>query len=140
MKSNSEPLVLPVCEDELASNGGIDISFRIRPTPVFYVSRHGRLKKCLSRSTAINRLAHFMTEAVFKRAGINSRVGERYTQVDGCIHYERGEASPEYIASHHRCIRRIRRLLAKQREIEKWKIKHDKLMAEYQALIKAKPF
>lgn len=88
--------------------------------------RHGRHKKCFSRETAINRLAHFMTEKVFKRAGVSSRIGETYTEVDGCIHWNRGESSPEYIAAHNRCIIRIRRLLAKQREALKQKAKKEK--------------
>lgn len=127
-------------ENELIDDGGIDVAFRIRPTPVFYVSRHGRFKKCLSRETAINRLAHFMTEKVFERLGKNSRVGEKYLEVNGGINFDRGEPSKDYILSHSRCVRRIRLLLAKKRDIQKWKIKHDKLVADYQALNKAKPF
>ncbi|AJJ58682.1 hypothetical protein [Yersinia pseudotuberculosis] len=93
-----------------------------------------------SRETAINRLAHFMTEKVFKRAGVSSRVGEKYTQVDGCIHWERGEPSPEYIASHNRCMRRIRRLLAKQREMLKWQKKYEKWSSQHIELMKTKPY
>ena len=127
-------------EFDLIDDGGIEIAFQLRPEPVYFVMRHGRRKKCLSRETAINRLAHFMTEKVFKRAGVSSRVGEKYTQVDGCIHWERGEPSPRYIASHNRCMRRIRRLLAKQREMLKWQKKYEKWSSQHIELMKTKPY
>lgn len=63
-------------EFDLIDDGGIEVAFQLRPEPVYFVMRHGRHKKCFSRETAINRLAHFMTEKVFKRAGVSSRVGE----------------------------------------------------------------
>lgn len=127
-------------EFDLIDDGGIEVAFQLRPEPVYFVMRHGRRKKCLSRETAINRLSHFMTEKVFKRAGVSSRVGEKYTQVDGCIHWERGEPSPEYISAHNRCMRRIRRLLAKQREILKWQKKYDKWSKQHIELMKTKPY
>ncbi|OVZ98293.1 hypothetical protein CBW53_05045 [Yersinia frederiksenii] len=113
-------------ELDLIDDGGIEVAFQLKPEPVYSITRHGRRKKCLSRETAINRLAHFMTEKVFKRADINSRIGDKYTQVDGCIHWDRGEPSPDYIAAHTRCVRRIRRLLAKQRETLKQEAKKKK--------------
>ncbi|ATM85048.1 hypothetical protein [Yersinia frederiksenii] len=114
-------------EFDLIDDGGIEVAFQLNPEPVYFVMRHGRRKKkCLSRETAINRLAHFMTEKVFKRAGVNSRVGETYKEVNGIIHWNRGESSPDYIAAHTRCVRRIRRLLAKRREILKQEAKKKK--------------
>ncbi|HDL7098242.1 TPA: hypothetical protein PXM79_000982 [Yersinia enterocolitica] len=127
-------------ELDLIDDGGIEVAFQLRPEPVYFVMRHGRRKKCLSRETAINRLAHFMTEKVFKRADISSRVGEKYTQVDGCIHWDKGEQSPRYIVSHNRCMRRIRRLLAKQSEILKWQKKYDKWSKQHIELMKTKPY
>ncbi|WAT01493.1 hypothetical protein [Rouxiella chamberiensis] len=127
-------------EDELIDDGGIDVAFRIRPTPVFYISRHGRFKKCLSRSAAINTLAHFMTQKVFTRANRPSRHPDVKIDRDDKVLWRRGEIREEYWQMQLRCIRRIRRILAKKRDIQKWKIKHDKLVADYQALNKAKPF
>ncbi|EPZ8124477.1 hypothetical protein ACXV6R_002320 [Yersinia enterocolitica] len=113
-------------EFDLIDDGGIETAFQLRTEPVYFVMRHGRRKKCLSRETAINRLAHFMTEKVFKRAGVDSRIGDIYTEIDGSIHWDRGEPSPDYIAAHTRCVRRIRRLLAKRREILKQEAKKKK--------------
>lgn len=127
-------------ELDLIDDGGIEVAFQLKPEPVYFVMRHGRRKKCLSRETAINRLAHFMTEKVFKRAGVSSRIGDKYTQVDGCIQWDRGEPSPDYIAAHMRCVRRIRRLLAKQREILKWQKKYEKWSSQHFELLKTKPY
>ncbi|RXA96925.1 hypothetical protein [Yersinia sp. 2105 StPb PI] len=127
-------------ELDLIDDGGIEVAFQLKPEPVYFVMRHGRHKKCFSRETAINRLAHFMTEKVFKRAGVSSRIGETYKEVDGIIHWNRGESSPEYIAAHNRCIRRIRRLLAKQREKLKWQKKYEKWSLQHIELMKTKPY
>lgn len=127
-------------ELDLIDDGGIEIAFQLKPEPVYFVMRHGRRKKCFSRETAINRLAHFMTEKVFKRAGVSSSIGETYTEVDGCIHWNRGESSPEYISAHKRCMRRIRRLLAKQREMLKWQKKYEKWSSQHIELMKTKPY
>ncbi|QII37485.1 hypothetical protein G3M83_07130 [Rouxiella badensis] len=127
-------------EDEVIDDGGIEMAFRIRPTPVFYISRHGRFKKCLSRSAAINNLAHFMTQKVFDCAGIRTHEPGQKIIISGVLTEKRGELTYLYQSAHERTVKRIRKILAKQREIEKWKTKHDKLMSEYQALNKAKPF
>ena len=122
------------------SDGGIDMAIRINQTPVYYVSRHGRFRKYFSRSAAINNLAHFMTQKVFDRALRPSRHPDVKIDRDDQTIWRRGEVRKEYWEAHSRCMRRIRLIFAKQREIEKWKTKHDQLIAEYQALTKAKPF
>lgn len=127
-------------ELDLIDDGGIEVAFQLKPEPVYFVMRHGRSKKCLSRETAINRLAHFMTEKVFKRAGVSSRIGDKYTEIDSGIHWDKGEPSPEYIAAHKCCIRRIRRLLAKQREKLKWQKKYEKWSSQHIELMKTKPY
>ncbi|WP_145525705.1 hypothetical protein [Yersinia rohdei] len=127
-------------EFDLIDDGGIEVAFQLKPEPVYFVMRHGRSKKCLSRETAINRLAHFMTEKVFKRAGVSSRIGDKYTEIDGGIHWDKGEPSPEYITAHKRCIRRIRHLLAKQREKIKWQNKYEKWSRQHIELMKTKPY
>lgn len=127
-------------EFDLIDDGGIEIAFQLKPEPVYFVMRHGRRKKCFSRETAINRLAHFMTEKVFKRASVSSRIGETYKEVDGIIHWNRGDPSPEYLSAHKRCIRRIRLLLAKQREKLKWQKKYEKWSLQHIELMKTKPY
>ncbi|CNH89505.1 hypothetical protein ACSMDF_13600 [Yersinia enterocolitica] len=127
-------------EFDLIDDGGVEVAFQLRPEPVYFVMRHGRRKKCFSRETAINRLAHFMTEKVFKRAGVKSRVGETYTTLeDGRIAHNRGEHTIDYIIAHSRCMRRIRRLLAKRREIlrqeAKKKKQTDSLIDKYKKAI-----
>lgn len=127
-------------DDFIADDGGVALAFRIVETPVFYVSRHGRFKKCLSRDTAINRLAHFMTEKVFRCSGIESRLGRGYRETDGVVSFERGESSPEYINAHIRCMRRIRRLLAKKRAIDDWNKKYIQLSIKTAEFMKTRPF
>ncbi|WP_145533611.1 hypothetical protein [Yersinia alsatica] len=127
-------------ELDLIDDGGIDSAFKLKPEPVYFVMRHGRRKKCFSRETAINRLAHFMTEKVFKQACVSSRIGGTYKEVDGIIHWSRGEPSPEYLSAHKRCIRRIRRILAKQREKLKWQKKYEKWSLQHIELMKTKPY
>ncbi|BFU33026.1 hypothetical protein GPC19245_10090 [Enterobacter asburiae] len=41
--------------------------------PLFVAVRHGRIKKCFSRDTAIRYLAFFMTSEAFERSGFEQR-------------------------------------------------------------------
>jgi 2-succinyl-5-enolpyruvyl-6-hydroxy-3-cyclohexene-1-carboxylate synthase len=54
-----------------------------------------------------------------------------------------GETKAEYLAAHQRCIRRLRRILARKREMEKWCEKwdamHDRFVKEVDALQAIKP-
>ncbi|HFO2530940.1 TPA: hypothetical protein ACHJX8_000470 [Yersinia enterocolitica] len=128
-------------EFDLIDDGGIEVAFQLKPEPVYFVMRHGRRKKCFSRDTAIRYMAFYMTDKVFKRAGILSRVGETYTTLeDGRIAHNRGEHTIDYIIAHSRCMRRIRRLLAKQREILKWQKKYEKWSNQHIELMKTKPY
>ena len=54
---------------KMSEADGINAALTLSETPVFFITRHGRYKKCFSRNTAINHLAHFMTHKVFERAG-----------------------------------------------------------------------
>ncbi|HHG9959544.1 TPA: hypothetical protein ACPZLH_000662 [Yersinia enterocolitica] len=122
-----DPARFEVWEFDLIDDGGIESAFQLKPEPVYSVTRHGRRKKCFSRDTAIRYMAFYMTDKVFKRAGILSRVGETYTTLeDGRIAHNRGEHTIDYIAAHSRCMRRIRRLLSKQRELLKLEAKKKK--------------
>jgi hypothetical protein len=56
----------------------IDLAFQIHHTPVgnlFVAMRHGRMKRCFSRDTAIRYLAFFMTTEAFRRSGFEQRYG-----------------------------------------------------------------
>lgn len=145
-------------ENKFTADFGIDNAFQLIDLPVFVVARHGRHKKCFSRDTAINRLAHFMAEKVYSRAGISSRYPDIRIDRDDKIVWKRGDVLPRYLAAHMRCERRIRRLIAKKnkqkRDAERWNKKfslwaekHEALMVQsqeskkiYDQLIKSKPF
>ncbi|MDX6916538.1 hypothetical protein R9X49_15620 [Pectobacterium carotovorum] len=121
---------------------GIDNAFQLIDLPVFVVSRHGRHKKCFSRDTAINRLAHFMTERVFFRAGLSSRQPDIRIYRDGEKVWTGGEVLPRYLTAHKRCERRIRRLLAKKnkqkRDAERWNKKFSSWAAKHEVLLEQK--
>ncbi|MCI7964704.1 hypothetical protein GOY60_27360, partial [Klebsiella pneumoniae] len=54
----------------------IDLALQKHHTPVgdlFVAIRHGRMKRCFSRSTAISWLAHFLTSHAFARSGFTQR-------------------------------------------------------------------
>ncbi|TDB41607.1 hypothetical protein [Photorhabdus khanii] len=106
-------------DDELIHDSGIDNAFSIHTLPVYVVSRHGRYYKRWSRDSAINRLAHIMTQKVFNRAGHKTNyptqpiIGE-----DDEVHWKIGGLLPNYIQCHKRAVRRIRLLLKRRKEID----------------------
>lgn len=54
----------------------IDLALQKHHTPVgdlFAAIRHGRMKRCFSRGTAISWLAHFLTSHAFARSGFKQR-------------------------------------------------------------------
>lgn len=90
--------------------------------PVYFVERHRRTKKCFNRDTAIRYLAFFMTTEAFGRSGFIQRhpdvkVVHPLNPELNC--WQRGAATLEYYKAHERCVRRLRRLLARKREIQK---------------------
>lgn len=117
-------------EFDLIDDGGIEVAFQLRPEPVYFVMRHGRRKKCFSRSAAINNLAHFMTQKVFDRARKASSRPNYKVIIDdatGDTAWKKGETLPVYWDCHSRALRRIHRLLARRREILKQEAKKKKL-------------
>ncbi|MGL5965880.1 MAG: hypothetical protein ACRCZ6_01605 [Kluyvera sp.] len=114
--------------------------------PLFVVGRHGRQKKCFSRDTAIRYLAFFMTTWAFEVSGFE----QRYPDVQK-VHpinpelncWLRGDVTHEYRAAHQRCVRRLRRILARKREMqkwcEKWDAMHDRYVKEQSELQATKP-
>lgn len=127
----------------------IDLALQKHDTPVgplFIAAHHGRMKKCFSRDTAIRYLAFFMTSHVFARHGFRQRHPDvlRAHPVNPEINcWERGGVTLEYTEAHQRCIRRLRRILAHKRDMQKWCEKwdsmHDRYVKEQAELQASKP-
>lgn len=127
----------------------IDLALQKHDTPVgplFVAVRHGRIKKCFTRDTAIRYLAFFMTSEAFYRSGFEQRNPDVQSVHPlnpelNCL--ERGGVTVEYSMAHQRCVRRLRRILARKREMEKWCEKwdamHDRFVKEVDALQSCKP-
>ncbi|EOC4967819.1 hypothetical protein ACI4V9_002230 [Klebsiella aerogenes] len=120
----------------------IDESFRIVQSPVFVVSRHGYSKRCLSRSAAINNLAHYMVTKTFHLAGIETNEPV-FDESGRPVAHSTGHHTQQYLFAHDRCARRVRRILARKREIQNWHAKwdrmHDRFIKEVDALQANKP-
>jgi hypothetical protein len=119
---------------------GIDAAFSRPLRPVYIVVRHGYRKRCLSRSAALNNLAHYMTTYAFHLVGRRTHYPDTPVERDGVTVYEAGRNTLCYLSAHRRCVRRIRRLLARKREIQQWQEKHDALTDQYREFMKTKPF
>ncbi|EBR0843136.1 hypothetical protein BRO79_06560 [Salmonella enterica] len=125
----------------------IDLAFQKHQTPVgnlFVAMRHGRMKRCFSRDTAIRYLAFFMTTRAFAASGFACRHPD--VKVSHPVHgevWERGDVTKEYHFAHQRCIRRLRRILARKRDMqkwcEKWDAMHDRYVKEREELQSSKP-
>ncbi|RJT45697.1 hypothetical protein [Rahnella woolbedingensis] len=118
----------------------IDESFKIVQSPVFVVTRHGWRKRCLSRSAALNNLAHYMVTKTFRRSGWPTHEDDTPVIRDGVLIHQMGEHTASYFAAHYRCIRRIRLLLARKLAIAKWQEKHEEMKQQYAELLSNKPF
>ncbi|EEE9946919.1 hypothetical protein DJ252_18400 [Salmonella enterica subsp. enterica serovar Uzaramo] len=89
--------------------------------PVYFVERHGNTRRCFSRDRALFHLAKFMTTRTFYRSGFR----QRYPNIRISPGVEQlGDLTVEYHEAHERCVRRLCLLLARKREIQKWKEKH----------------
>ncbi|ASA52257.1 hypothetical protein ID436_000581 [Salmonella enterica] len=126
----------------------IDLALQKYDTPVgplFVSVRHGRHKKCFSRDTAIRHLAFFMTTKAFGRSGFIQRQPDvRVIHPEYGETWQRGAVTREYLIAHQRCVRRLRHILARKREMEKWCQKwdsmHDRFVKEVDKLQASKPF
>ncbi|EIW3594398.1 hypothetical protein MC118_005458 [Salmonella enterica] len=108
----------------------IDLALQKYDTPVgplFVAMRHGRMKRCFSRKTALKYLTFFMTTKVFGHSGFPQ-----------C--HPGGETTRKYDDAYKRCIRRLRRILARKREIQKWSKKYDAWVAQRDELMKQRPY
>lgn len=124
----------------------IDLALQKHQTPVgdlYAAIRHGRMKRCFSRDTAIRYLAFFMTSRTFSRSGFEQRHPRVRIDRDDMEVWRDGETKAEYLSAHQRCVRRLRRILARKREMqkwcEKWDAMHDRYVKERDELKASKP-
>ncbi|MGC0585081.1 hypothetical protein [Salmonella enterica] len=124
----------------------IDLALQQHETPVgplFVAVRHGRTKKCFTRDTAIRYLAFFMTTQAFARSGFQQRHPRVRIDRNDMEVWRDGETKAEYLAAHQRCVRRLRRILARKRDMtkwcEKWDAMHDRYVKELNELQDCKP-
>lgn len=128
------------------TNSAIDQAIRIYETPagpLFVAARHGRIKKCFTRDTAIRYLAFFMTTQAFGMSGFKQRHPQVRIDRDDMEIWRDGETTAEYLSAHQRCMRRLRRILARKREMQKWherwEAMHDRYVKDVEALQSSKP-
>lgn len=111
--------------------------------PLFVAARHGRQKKCFTLDTAIRYLAFFMTTQAFNRSGFQQRHPRVRIDRDDIEVWRDGETKAEYLAAHQRCVRRLRCILSRKREMqkwcEKWDAMHDRYVKELNELQDCKP-
>ena len=124
----------------------IDLALQKHHTPVgdlYAAIRHGRMKRCFSRGTAISWLAHFLTSHAFSLSGFKQRHPDYLVEHEGNEMWRRGEITDEYLRAHQRTVRRLRRILARKREMkrwcEKWDAMHDRYVKEREELQASKP-
>ncbi|WP_353613929.1 hypothetical protein [Mangrovibacter phragmitis] len=132
--------------DKRIKASAIGLAFQKYHTPVgdlFVAARHGRIKKCFSRDTAIRYLAFFMTTEAFRRSGFEQRHPDaREVRPEGEV-WVRGGVTVNYYLAHQRTVRRLRRIISSKREAQKWLAKwdamHDRYVKEQAELQASKP-
>ncbi|EKN3779742.1 hypothetical protein RSG63_004221 [Yersinia enterocolitica] len=121
----------------IVDDGGINCALIKVFAQIYIVNRHGVYKRYLSRSAAINKLAHVMATYVYQRLGLPIREDDVYdTERKAWI---RGDLLHKYIQCRERAKRHILRLLAEQREIDKWNEEHKRWVEMRDDLYKRKP-
>lgn len=103
----------------------IDHFLKACDSTVYVVTRHGRRRRFLSRSAAINNLVHFMVAGTFDKAGIPTHEPTQRVLHEGVYVNQRGSLTEGYWNAHHRTYRRVMALLARQRNIAKWQKEYD---------------
>ncbi|MDU2939104.1 MAG: hypothetical protein E7B59_08045 [Enterobacteriaceae bacterium] len=128
------------------TNSAIDQAIRIYETPagpLFVAARHGRIKKCFTRDTAIRYLAYFMTTQAFGMSGFKQRHPEERIERNGIEMWQQGETTQKYLHAHQRCVRRLRRILKHKRDVQtwydKWESMHNRYVKEVDELQAIKP-
>ena len=96
--------------------------------------------KVAGRFTSLLNELCFMTTRAFEASGFMCRHPD--VKVHGEV-WERGDITKEYHFAHQRCVRRLRRILARKRDMqkwcEKWDAMHDRFVKEVDALQASKP-
>lgn len=106
---------------------------------VYVVTRHGRRRRFLSRSAAINNLVHFMVAGTFDKAGIPTHEPTQRVLHEGVYVNQRGSLTEGYWNAHHRTHRRLMKMLARQRVIAKWQKDYDAATSTIAQLLSHKP-
>ncbi|MDR6297737.1 hypothetical protein [Pantoea dispersa] len=107
---------------------------------VYVVTRHGRRRRFLSRSAAINNLVHFMVAGTFDKAGIPTHEPTQRVLHEGVYVNQRGSLTEGYWNAHHRTHRRLMKLLARRRAIEKWQKNYNAAASNIEQLLSHKPY
>lgn len=118
-------------KDKRISSTSIDSAFAKDMQPVYVVSRHGYSRRFLSRSAAISNLAHYMVTKTFQRAGLNTNEPDEPVFSNGVLVNRMGQHTQQYLFAHNRCMRRIRRILERKRNMQKWLEKWDAMHDRY---------
>ncbi|CNI76874.1 hypothetical protein ACMVCI_003531 [Yersinia enterocolitica] len=122
----------------IVDDGGINRALIKVFAQIYIVNRHGVYKRYLSRSAAINKLAQVMATYVYQRLGLPIREDDVYdTERKAWI---RGDLLHDYIHCRERAVHHIRRLLAKQRKIDKWNKEYQRWVETRDELYKRKPY
>lgn len=121
---------------------GAEEAFCQVEAPVYIVTRHGRRRRFLSRSAAINNLVHFMVTGTFDKAGIptHSETRQAWSETLGAMVHKRGELTEQYWNAHHRTYRRVQKLMTRRREIAKWQKNYDAATRNIAQLLSQKPY
>lgn len=106
--------------------------------PVYIVTRHGRRRRFLSRSAAMNNLVHFMVTGTFDKAGILTHEPSAPAIVNGVKAERLGPLTEQYWNAHHRTYRRVQKLIARRREIAKWQKDYEAATTQIAQLLSQK--
>ncbi|WP_208952534.1 hypothetical protein [Rahnella sp. ChDrAdgB13] len=118
----------------------IDESFKKVQSPVYVVTRHGRRRRFLSQSAAMNNLVHFMVTGTFDKAGISTHEPSTPVIVNGHKAEKRGDLTKQYWNAYSRTYNRLLKLRSRLREISKSEAKHEEIKKQYADHLSNKPF
>lgn len=125
-------------ENYMPDHGGIEDALMKTEATIYVVYRHNVYKRYLSRSAAIDCLARITATQVYNRQQLRIRGQSTYNAESGS--WSLGELTDGYIRCRERAKRRILRLLAKQREKEKWQHECDEWTRKHDDLMKRRPY
>lgn len=118
----------------------IDESLKKVQSPVYVVTRHGRRRRFLSQSAAMNNLVHFMVTGTFDKAGIATHEPSTPVIINGHKAEKRGELTKQYWNAYNRTYSRLLKLRGRLREISKWEARTEEIKKQYANHLSKKPF